>query len=404
LLKKAGKALKLKPTCSPGGVGLACRNMDENTTPPPIPPNPPPVITPVRTTLPPPKRRRGPWPAIALVLLCLLLVSAYTNLKHMFGGIGSHSSLPSRAGIPRLEENLIEDNDSTNKIAVIEVEGIITSQFERGGVTMVDFIQDQFKVAARDRRVKAVILKVNSPGGEVLASDDINRAIAKFQLDTGKPVVASMGSLAASGGYYVSAPCRWIVANELTITGSIGVIMSTYNYRGLMDKIGLRPEVYKSGKFKDMLSGSKRDAEITEEEKQMVQDLVNETFERFKTVVSEGRSLASRKNKENSEAKGQTLSTKWKDYADGRVLSGKEAYNLGFVDELGGWEAAVKRAEKLARIDKATLVQYQQIFDFSSLLRLLGKSDAKGVKIDLGIELPKVKAGCLYFLAPTYVY
>src|SRR5262245_34881098 len=222
--------------------------MDENTTPPPIPPTPPPVIAPVRVAAPPPKRRSGAWPAIALVLLCLLLVSMYSNIRHLFGGgMGSHSSLPTRAGIPRLEESLIEDNDSTNKIAVVEVDGIITSEFERGGSTMVELIQDQFKVAARDRRVKAVILKVNSPGGEVLASDDINRAIAKFQQDTGKPVVAAMGSLAASGGYYVSAPCRWIVANEMTITGSIGVIMSTYNYRGLMDKIGLRPEVYKSG-------------------------------------------------------------------------------------------------------------------------------------------------------------
>src|ERR1044072_7989892 len=127
----------------------------DNTTPPPIPPNPPPVIAPVRAV--PPRRRSGAWPAIALVLLCLLLVSAYSNIKHMFGGgMGSRSSLPSRAGIPRLEENVIEDNESTNKFAVIEVDGIITSGFERGGSTMVEMIQDQFKVAARDRRVKAV--------------------------------------------------------------------------------------------------------------------------------------------------------------------------------------------------------------------------------------------------------
>jgi protease IV len=376
--------------------------MDDNTTPPPLPPTPPPLIAPARVVVPP-KRRAGAWPVIALVLLCLLLVSMFSNIKHMFGGVSGHSSLPSRAGIPRLEETLLEDNDSTNKIAVIEVDGIITSELARGGVTMVESIQDQFKVAARDRRVKAVILKVNSPGGEVLASDDINRAISKFQQDTGKPVIAAMGSLAASGGYYVSAPCRWIVANELTITGSIGVIMSTYNYRALMDKIGLRPEVYKSGKFKDMLSGSKRDSEITEEEKQMVQNLVNETFDRFKTVVSEGRNSSNRKNKDNPDARGQTLSGKWADFADGRVLSGKEAYNLGFVDELGGWETAVRRAEKLAHIEKATLVQYQQIFDFSSLFRLFGKSETKGVKVDLGFDLPKLKAGCLYFLSPGYM-
>src|SRR5882672_5967203 len=118
----------------------------ENPTPPPppVPPSPPPLIAPVAVAVPP-RRRRGPWPAIALVLLCLLLVSSYNNLRHMFGGVSGHSSLPSRAGLPRLEENVIEDNDSTNKIAVIEVEGIITSGFERGGATMVDLIQDQFK-------------------------------------------------------------------------------------------------------------------------------------------------------------------------------------------------------------------------------------------------------------------
>src|SRR5437764_749635 len=258
-------------------------------TPPPLPPTPPPpLVVPVRQAAP---RRTGggtAWKVIALVLLCLLLVSLYSNLKNLFGGVSGRSSLPARAGVPRLQETILEDNDSTNKLAVIEVDGIITSQFERGGYNMVELIQDQFKVASRDKRVKGVILKVNSPGGEVLASDDINKAITKFQQETGKPVVASMGSLAASGGYYVSAPCRWIVANELTITGSIGVIMSTYNYRGLMDKIGLRPEVFKSGRFKDMLSGSKKETEITDEERQMVQSLVNETFGKFKSVVADG--------------------------------------------------------------------------------------------------------------------
>jgi protease-4 len=374
----------------------------DNTTPPPLPPNPPPFVTPVRPVVTT-KRSGGGWKAVTLVLLCLLLISLYSNLKNLFVG-GSHSSLPTRAGLPRLEEGVIEDNDSTNKIAVIEVEGIITSQFERGGYTMVELIQDQLKVAARDKRVKAVILKVNSPGGEVLASDDINKAIVKFQQDSGKPVVAAMSSLAASGGYYVSAPCRWIVANELTITGSIGVIMSTYNYRGLMDKIGLRPEVFKSGKFKDMLSGSKKEDEITSEEKEMVQKLVDETFEKFKSVVADGRSFAVRQNKLSGDAGGQSLTPKWTDYADGRVLSGKEAYKLGFVDELGGWETAVNRAEKLAHISKATLVQYQQIFDISSLFHLFGKSDAKGVKIDLGFDLPRLQAGHLYFLSPAYLH
>ena len=126
----------------------------------------------------------------------------------------------------------------------------------------VTYIKEQFKAAQSDSDVKAVILKVNSPGGEVMASDEVYNIIRKFEDKSGKPVVVSMGSLAASGGYYISSPCRWIVANELTITGSIGVIMHNYNYRLLFDKIGIRPQVIKSGRFKDMLSGEKEpDAE-----------------------------------------------------------------------------------------------------------------------------------------------
>src|SRR5262249_47450468 len=153
-----------------------------------------------------------------------------------------------RTAGPRLEEAVVEDNDSPNKIAVVPVEGIISGDFiERGNYGMVEYIKDQLKMAAEDDHVKAVLLKVNSPGGEVLAADEISSAISKFEKASSKPVIVSMGSLAASGGYYVSAPCRWIVANELTITGSIGVIMHTFNYRGLMNKVGLRPIVFKSG-------------------------------------------------------------------------------------------------------------------------------------------------------------
>src|SRR4029078_5016652 len=152
------------------------------------------------------------------------------------------------------------------------------------GANMVDVVEEKLKRATQDKSVKAGILKVNSPGGEVLAADDIYNSVEQFQKTSHKPVIAAMGSLAASGGYYVSAPCQWIVANELTITGSIGVIMNSFNYRGLMDKVGLRPEVFKSGKFKDMLSGSKKESEITDEERQMIQRLVNETFEKFKSV------------------------------------------------------------------------------------------------------------------------
>jgi len=190
------------------------------------------------------------------------------------------------------------------------------------------------------------------------------------------------------------------VANELTITGSIGVIMHSYNYRGLLNKVGVRPEVFKSGKFKDMLSGEKNEEEILPEEKQMVQALIDETFERCKKVVAEGRKRAN----EQHGGEGRKLADDWGDYADGRVLSGRQAYELGFVDELGNFDTAVERARDLAKISKANLVQYERPFDLGNLFRLFGETDSRAVKIDLGVQLPKLQVGRLYFLSPTVLH
>jgi protease-4 len=338
----------------------------------------------------------------ALVVLVLLGFSVLLNLGHLMRGLVPMRVTRLHAVGPRLEEVVTEDNDASIKIAVIELDGIITSQaLDQGGFSIVEVIKAQLKRAEEDERVKAVILKVDSPGGEVLASDEIYRALLEFQGKLrGKPVVCSMGNLAASGGYYVSAACRWIVANDLTITGSIGVILSTWNYRGLMDKVGLRPQTFKSGKYKDMLSGSRDPDSITEEERRMVQALVDETFGKFKDVVAEGRKRAHERNKD----KGRALSEDWGEYADGRILSGTEAFKLGYVDELGTFEDAIKRAKSIAGIRNANLIEYQQRYDISDLFRLFGQTEAKVVKVDLGMEVPKLRAGQLYFLSPTFLH
>src|SRR6266850_7650893 len=289
--------------------------------PPPPPLNPPPVIVAPQPSVPR-KSGRG-WMVFALVLLVLLFLSGLYNVGNFFTSTLIHGKAPHARSVgPKIEEVITEDNDASDKIAVVEIDGIITSRvMDQGGYSLVDIIKAQLKHAEDDHKVKAVILKVDSPGGEVLASDEIYRALADFQ-KKGKPVIASMGNLAASGGYYVSAPCQWIVANDLTITGSIGVILHSWNYRGLMNKVGLRPETYKSGKFKDMLSGERNPDEIPPEEREMVQGLINETYNRFKSVVAKGRAEAHEKNK----GKGRALSPDWADYADGRILSGGEAY------------------------------------------------------------------------------
>jgi len=346
----------------------------------------------------------------AIILLVLLFVSVLGNftqfVSHALSFNRSFTPGITREVGPRLDECLLKDNDADDKIAVITVNGIITDhEMDPAGNSMVDVIKAQLKRAKADKHVKALILKVDSPGGEVMASDEINKAIAKFQSDEpgdpgkpvkrGKPVICSMGSLAASGGYYISAPCRWIVANDLTITGSIGVILHTWNYRGLMNKVGLAPVTYKSGKFKDMLSGERETNQIPPEEQVMVQNLISQTFEQFTNIVAAGRNTAHEKNKKE----GKALMDNWTLYADGRVLLGADAFKYGFVDELGDFDKAVERAKNLAGIRKANLIEYRERYDFSEFLRLFGQSEsAHNVKLDLGLEMPRLRVGQLYFL------
>ena len=385
-----------------------------SAAPPPV--QPPPIQAPPglpHWVQPPPllpgmaprPRRAGSrawlWVILALVVAGVCAVAAIWHLNPL-PSLARRASDKYHSHGPKMEEVVLECDDSDDKIAVLSIDGVIMSEsIDRSGFSMVDVIEEQLKRAGADDNVKAVILKVDSPGGEVLASDDINQLLAKFQDENEKPVIVSMGSMAASGGYYVSAPCRWIVANKLTLTGSIGVIMSTLNYRGLMDKIGLRPEVFKSGQFKDMLRGSKTEAEISPEERKMIQNVVDEAYAEFAKVVGEGRSKAAAKNKAGDGA-GRPLIPNWKQLADGRIMTGREAFEAGFVDELGDFKTAVKRALKLADIKSAALVRYREVFDFASMFRLFSKSSAPALKVDLGLDVPKIKSGQLYYLAPAF--
>lgn len=367
-------------------------------------PTPPPIIKP---TIQKPQKKSNAWKWILTIIFGLFIVGAGVILNSCVSILSITE--PTISSEPKFIESVIEDNGARDKILVIDVSGIIVDGPIDGiGMSIGQILKKQFKRAASDKGVKAVLLRIDSPGGEVITADEIYKAIEDFQKNSKKPVVASMGSMAASGGYYIAAPCRWIVANELTITGSIGVILSTWNYRGLMNKVGLRPEVFKSGKFKDMLSGQ-RDLEsmtpeqrkIYEEEREMVQKLIDETYSHFKSVVKKGRSDAEQLNF----GMGRQLVTNWTDFADGRILSGNQAYELGFVDELGNFDVAVKRAKLLSGISgDANLVQYQIPISFANLLRFFGKGDAKNIKVDIGIEPPKIQAGKLYFISPSTIY
>lgn len=353
-------------------------------TPPPLAPRQPVNVT-VR------KSGRG-WMVFSLILLGLIGL-------FVIGKFASASTGQQSGSV--FHEVLVENNRAKDKVAIVVVEGIISRMaWDGSGRNMVDLIEDQLKVAGRDNSVRSVILKIDSPGGEVMASDDISKAILEFQDEYDKPVVAAMGGLAASGGYYVAAPCRWIVANELTLTGSIGVIMSTFNYRGLMDKVGLVPQVFKSGRFKDMLRGSKLASEIDPAEMEMIQNIVDETFLKFKKVVADGRSRANTLNK----GQGRQLIDNWEQYADGRVLTGTQAHEHGFVDELGNFESAVEAAKRLAGITEANIIRYQQPFSFADMFSLMGKSEAPVIKVELTPDALKLQPGRMYFLSPIVAH
>lgn len=368
--------------------------------PPPWPPQPPQMMRPKKTS------GWGRGLVGVLVALLVMLALGGLGLVALVWGAGDATGLSAGSpGASGLTEVLLRKSAAREKIAVLNVEGVILGgPIDGEGRTLVELIGHQLERVAEDDRVKAVILKVDSPGGEVLASDEIYHRLWDFQEEHPEiPLVVSMGSLAASGGYYVSAPCQWIVANELTMTGSIGVIFHSYNYRGLMDKVGVKPAITKSGKLKDMMSGEKAPGEELPEEREIMQSMIDESFARFKKVIEAGRKRAAERNA----GEGTVLAPDWETIADGRILSGRAALEKGLVDELGNFETAVGRAMKLAGIEDAKLVSYDPPLSFGSLFRLLGKTDAEArtVRVDLGMGVPtRLPQGRMYFVSPVHLH
>ena len=228
------------------------------------------------------------------------------------------------------------------------------------------------------------VLYVDSPGGEVTASDVIYNAVKNARAK--KPVVIYMGSLAASGGYYISCGGSWLIANETTLTGSIGVIMETVNYKDLMGKIGVSPVVFKSGKFKDMMSGSR---DMTDEEKTYIQNMVLETYGKFVKIVADERKLPEQGLRDG--------------IADGRVISGKDALDDKLINQLGQIEDAFAKARELGNAPGAAVVRYQPGFKLGKILQMLGQSEQSKIEINLAQKvLPPLESGRLYMLPSFY--
>ena len=317
--------------------------------------------------------------AIVIILFLILVLAVLLSDK------ASDSGNPAKE---YAEEFLTGNSSGEKKVAVIDINGIILNQRNSYGSSISDSedICKQLKKAEEDDDVCAVILNLNTPGGEVTAADDIHDAVTLFRKKTKKPVIALMNSIAASGGYYVAVACDRIVSGRLTMTGSIGVIINTYNYKGLFDKIGVVSEVYKSGAMKDMLNGARP---RTPQEVELVQDLVNECYSEFVRLVSIGRRIPESKIRNSA-------------IGDGRIIHGKKALEMGLVDEIGRMKEAVAAAEKLSGNSPSSLkaVRYKRNFSFVDILFGAMAPGSSRVQIRMPSVLPETELprGRLYFL------
>lgn len=278
---------------------------------------------------------------VALVAAAVLFLGMVYAVAR-FGGAGT-------VGGPGPYEEVLLQGEGLDKIAVIDVEGQIVENGDPTTQAVAQELVAQLRQAGEDPFVRAVILRVNSPGGSVVASDEIYNQVLDLKR-AGKPVVASFGEVAASGGYYVSAGASRIVSDPSSFTGSIGVILVLLNLEEAAGNLGIEPVVVKSGRLKDIGSPFR---DLTEEERGIFQAMIDESYERFVDVVAEGRHLP--------ESEVRELAT-------GQPYTGQQALDAGLVDTLGGFDRAVQVAERLADIEGASVVEYQPRITFEQLL------------------------------------
>lgn len=316
-------------------------------------------------TNPQPANSGGPVPAIQYVALpekpqknsgwriflnILLILSVIGNIFLLLAVVGMSLAMAfgtSGSLKEQYTENVLVDGPHNTKIAVINLFGVIEGDIS-------DEIRVQTENAAEDEAVKAIILRIDSPGGTVSGSDQIHHAISKLRGETGKPVVAFMQSVAASGGYYSAVACDAIIAEPTAITGSIGVIMNHIVIKDLLEqKLGIQSQTLKSGDKKDWPSMF---TQMTEEQKAYLNNkLIGPAYERFLTLVCEGR-------------KDILTPEQARILADGSIYNADEAQKKGLIDQIGYFDDAVAATEELAGISEARVVEYERPLSWLSSL------------------------------------
>lgn len=295
---------------------------------------------------------------IALFMLLILVVTTSPataqGLFSLFGGAESKKTIRVKF--------VDGDEEAKEEILLISIKGVIQEQDSQEGMPfkiekdLFENLKSDLEVARKRKAVKAILLEINSPGGEVTASDIVYQQLKKVQKETEKPVVAIIGTMGASGAYYVACAAKKILAHPTSIIGSIGVLMQAFNLEELSQKVGFKAITLKSEKtpMKDLLSPFK---EVSPEEREMLMGIINSIYDRFVDIVSENRNLS------------REQVTK---IADGGIFTADRAKELGLIDAIGYREDAMAEACKLVGIESAALVKRVAKKSISEILSDMG--------------------------------
>lgn len=293
----------------------------------------------------------------------LLIISIFVNTLSSAFSTDWTAMLDEFASVSNADfyEVVVEEGALNERIALLTVDGVIQDTGSAGSLFAAEgynhqFFLQQLEQVKEDDSVKAIVLQVNSPGGGVVESAQIYREIKEIQADTAKPIYVSMGSMAASGGYYISAPADKIFVNKETMTGSIGVIMQSINYGKLAEKYGVEFVTIKSGPYKDIMSPTR---EMTEAERNMLQEMLNDSYEEFVHIVGEGRHM--------TEAEVKKV-------ADGRILNGRQAIAAGLADDFGFLEDVIAAIKTDYNLENAEVFEYDHTQGLSSLFAMKAQS------------------------------
>ncbi|MFJ7829147.1 signal peptide peptidase SppA [Peribacillus sp. NPDC097206] len=252
-------------------------------------------------------------------------------------------------------EEVIEGEDPTNVIAVLDVEGTIQDTGEASLLSSETYnhrdFMDKLQMAEENDNIKGIILRVNSPGGGVVESAEIYDKILDIK-KVKKPVYVSMGSMAASGGYYISAPADKIFASPETMTGSLGVIMQGYNYEKLAEKYGVEFETIKSGTYKDIMSPTR---EMTNDERKILQNMIDNSYDQFVKIIANGRGMSEKEVRK---------------IADGRIYDGRQAKEVHLIDDFGHLDDVIAAMKNDIGQKNAQVIRYTGEAGFGSLFSM----------------------------------